>query len=94
MAFFCLWLEQGIKGIQRRILRDVTTSTTWCKSALGAELDTKMHLALWSVELHLDFTLRAQMRVIPGSAHIIVHNDAVPNLIHLMTGKHNLNFLF
>ena len=70
-------------------------NTTWCrisKSALGAELDTKMHLALWSVELHLDFTLRAQMRVTPGTAHIFVHNDAVPILIHLMTGKHNLLF--
>jgi len=48
---------------------------------------------LISVELHLDFTLRAQMRVTPGTAHIIVHKDAVPILIHLMTGMHNLNSL-
>ena len=64
------------------------------QNALGAELDTKMHLALWSVELHLDFTLRAQNRVTSGTAHIIVHNDAVPILIHLMPGKHNLKLLF
>ena len=49
--------------------------------------------ALISMELHLDFTLRAQMRVTPGTAHTIVHKDAVSILIHLMTGKHNLNSL-
>ena len=30
----------------------------------------------------------------PGTAHIIVHNDAVPILIHLMTGTHDMNLLF
>ena len=49
--------------------------------------------ALITMELHLDFTLRAKMRVTPGTAHTIVHKDAVPILIHLMTGKHNLNSL-
>ena len=34
------------------------------------------------------------MRVTPGTADIIVHNDAVPTLIHLMTGKHKLNLRF
>ena len=58
---------------------------------MGAELDTKMHLALSSVELHLDFTMEAQMRVTQGTAYIIVHNDAVPILIRLMA---NLNLLF
>ena len=33
------------------------------------------------------------MRVTPGTAHITVHNDAVPILIHLMTGKDNMNLL-
>ena len=47
-----------------------------------------------SVELHLDFTLREQIRVTQGTAHIIVHNVAVRILIHLMTSKHKLNLHF
>ena len=79
-------MSELVYDIEGKMFRQILAELGLCIHWIAGIL---LFSHVWSVELHLDFTRRAQMRVTPGTARIIVHNDAVPILIHLMTGKHN-----